>query len=386
MADIKCPHCGESFPLEKYLTSEHIKEIADVDIQKKVAEQVKLEKDEISKIYEKEKKELNKITADKIEELKDEMEKKSDAFEKEKKNYQKNLDKKHDAALEKKEAELEIETKNIKLANKKKLQEVEELKDKEIAAEKKSNQIVIDRLNQQIRDLGRKAGGDSELTGESFEETVKSTVQKEFVGLSVDDVAKGKKGADLVITTSKGAKILIEAKNTKNWSGKFISKLKDDISREGASHGIIVTNGVMPTEAGDKKYYDAGPQVSIVEFSNFIPALRIRVTMIDQITEAEWKMEGSKTKKDQLFAYVNSERFRNTVRTIMESVNEAQEQLVKEENDSQKLFDKRHMLLRKVNDNFYRAFEVEIQSYLLDTGSDTLLDSADSKENLDSSE
>ena len=43
--------------------------------------------------------------------------------------------------------------------------------------------------------------------------------------MSVDDVAKGKKGADLVITTSKGAKILIEAKNTKNWSGKFIEKL-----------------------------------------------------------------------------------------------------------------------------------------------------------------
>ena len=79
---------------------------ADVDIQKKVAEQVKLAQNEISQNYEKQKKQSDKIVAKKIEELEDEMEKKSEAIEKEKKNYQKLLNKANDEVLEKKEEDL----------------------------------------------------------------------------------------------------------------------------------------------------------------------------------------------------------------------------------------------------------------------------------------
>ncbi|MEE2701765.1 MAG: DUF2130 domain-containing protein [Thermodesulfobacteriota bacterium] len=377
MAEIKCPHCGESFPLEKYLTSEHIKEIADVDIQKKVAEQVKLAQNEISQNYEKQKKQSDKIVAKKIEELEDEMEKKSEAIEKEKKNYQKLLNKANDEVLEKKEEELERKAKEIKEASRKKLEEAEALKEKAVEEERQKSQLQIDRLNQKIKELGVKPGGDSELSGETFEEIVKATAQKEFPGFSVEDIVKGKKGADLVITTLKGAKILIEAKNVKSFQSGFVSKMKEDIARESASHGIIVTNGVMPKEAKGKKYQDAGPMVSIVEFSNFIPALRIRVSMIDQITEAEWKMEGSKTKKDQLYAFVSSERFRNTVSTIMDSLQAAQDQLTKEENNSQKVFEERRLLLRKVYDNFYSGFKVEMQSYLLESESEKPLESLD---------
>ena len=377
MAEIKCPHCGESFPLEKYLTSEHIKEIADVDIQKKVAEQVKLAQNEISQNYEKQKKQSDKIVAKKIEELEDEMEKKSEAIEKEKKNYQKLLNKANDEVLEKKEEELERKAKEIKEASRKKLEEAEALKEKAVEEERQKSQLQIDRLNQKIKELGVKPGGDSELSGETFEEIVKATAQKEFPGFSVEDIVKGKKGADLVITTLKGAKILIEAKNVKSFQSGFVSKMKEDIARESASHGIIVTNGVMPKEAKGKKYQDAGPMVSIVEFSNFIPALRIRVSMIDQITEAEWKMEGSKTKKDQLYAFVSSERFRNTVSTIMDSLQAAQDQLTKEDNNSQKVFEERRLLLRKVYDNFYSGFKVEMQSYLLESESEKPLESLD---------
>jgi len=377
MAEIKCPHCGESFPLEKYLTSEHIKEIADVDIQKKVAEQVKLAQNEISKNYEKQKKQSEKIVAKKIEELEEEKERQSEAIEKEKKNYQKLLNKANDELLEKKEEELERKAKEIKEASRKKLEEAEALKEKAVEEERQKSQLQIDRLNQKIKELGVRPGGDSELSGETFEEIVKATAQKEFPGFSVEDIVKGKKGADLVITTLKGAKILIEAKNVKSFQSGFVSKMKEDIARESASHGIIVTNGVMPKEAKGKKYQDAGPMVSIVEFSNFIPALRIRVSMIDQITEAEWKMEGSKTKKDQLYAFVSSERFRNTVSTIMDSLQAAQDQLTKEENNSQKVFEERRLLLRKVYDNFYSGFKVEMQSYLLESESEKSLESID---------
>ena len=258
MAEIKCPHCGESFPLEKYLTSEHIKEIADVDIQKKVAEQVKLAQNEISKNYEKQKKQSEKIVAKKIEELEEEKERQFEAIEKEKKNYKKLLNKANDELLEKKEEELERKAKEIKEASRKKLEEAEALKEKAVEEERQKSQLQIDRLNQKIKELGVRPGGDSELSGETFEEIVKATAQKEFPGFSVEDIVKGKKGADLVITTLKGAKILIEAKNVKSFQSGFVSKMKEDIARESASHGIIVTNGVMPKEAKGKKYQDAG--------------------------------------------------------------------------------------------------------------------------------
>ena len=88
-------------------------------------------------------------------------------------------------------------------------------------------------------------------------------------------------------------------------------------------------------------------------------------------------MEGSKTKKDQLYAFVSSERFRNTVSTIMDSLQAAQDQLTKEENNSQKVFEERRLLLRKVYDNFYSGFKVEMQSYLLESESEKPLESLD---------
>ena len=49
----------------------------------------------------------------------------------------------------------------------------------------------------------------------------------------------------------------------------------------------------------------------------------------------------------------------------------------KEENNSQKVFEERRLLLRKVYDNFYSGFKVEMQSYLLESESEKPLESLD---------
>jgi len=124
----------------------------------------------------------------------------------------------------------------------------------------------------------------------------------------------------------------------------------------------------MPPDANQRKYIPAGQKVSICEFSNFLPALRIRVELVEIVKDQELKLQGSNDKKDQLYAFVNSTRFTNSVDTIMESLEAQSTQLIKEENSARKLFEQRKILNNKVMDNFYSAFKVQIQSYILEPG------------------
>ena len=102
------------------------------------------------------------------------------------------------------------------------------------------------------------------------------------------------------------------------------------------------------------------------EFSNFLPVLRIRAEFIQMVKDNELKLQGSNEKKDQLYAFVNSTRFANTVNTILDSLKAQKDLLRKEEEAASKFFKQREVLNNKVWENFYSAFEVQIQSYILE--------------------
>ena len=353
MSKLKCPHCTKLITLED-LSTEAINEFANIDIDAKV----QLEVDTVTKQL---KDKLKKDTLKKEKAFKENLEKEREKLEllqdeiyEEKQNLKKESKKINQEKMEKFEEDFERKEKQMKEKFKNDLAEME-----------KTHSIKIDRYEKKVQELAAGSGGDGELKGEAFEEEVKRIVKQEFPEFEVTDVSKGVKGADLIITTYRG-KILIEAKNTKNWGGDWVNKLKEDIQRENADYGIIVTNGVMPPNSGNKKYVPSGPNVGIAEFSNFLPVLRIRAEFIQMVKDNELKLQGSNEKKDQLYAFVNSTRFANTVNTILDSLKAQKDLLRKEEEAASKFFKQREVLNNKVWENFYSAFEVQIQSYILE--------------------
>jgi len=375
---IICPHCNQPFSLREHLTSEHIKNFANIDIDQQVNQKVSAEIEKINeanaqkekKLKEASREEINKIKEErgnkikKLEEEYERLEVRKEQDETNKKKYERELRKKYEEQHEKEIEEGEQKEKKLKEASREEINKIEEEKGKKLEEMQQKHDLERRREQVKFQELTAARGGDVELQGEAFEEIVKSIVRQHKPEYTVEDVKKGKKGADLIITTHIGAKILIEAKDASGWKNDWIEKLKEDIKTEGADHGIIVSKRVMPSEAKGQKYRLAGHMVSIVDFNNLLPVLELRVHIAEQAIQSQLKLEGGKDKKDQLYAFVHSKNFENAIDTMLDSIEKQKEQLRTEENRSQKSFEDRRVLVDHLYTNFYRTFTAQMQLYI----------------------
>jgi len=118
-------------------------------------------------------------------------------------------------------------------------------------------------MQNKIEELKQKAEqGSMQTQGEVFEERLKETLTDAFKFDNILDVPKGIKGADLIHEVfdsnhKKCGVILWETKSSKNWSEKWIQKLKDDQRQQSADVAIIVTK-VMPKEVDNFGIRDGG--------------------------------------------------------------------------------------------------------------------------------
>ena len=165
-------------------------------------------------------------------------------------NRQKNLEIEKERAIidarKKMEEELSVES------QKRQSLEIERLRldfDKRLAEEQKKAEI----LKKSLDDATMKANqGSMQIQGEILENALRETLLRNFPHDTVDDVATGIKGVDLV-QTIRGHRgeivgiIAWESKNTKAWSDGWVDKLKEDRLRVNASVSIIVSN-VLPKE------------------------------------------------------------------------------------------------------------------------------------------
>ena len=384
-SNIKCPKCGESFSLSESISNEELRKAANIDIEKELNEKLK---NEITRIEEEQKKnfsikedEFLKTQSSLKQKLSDyEQEKKN--FEDEKKEYKSSIERKMKQTLAEDKAKIiemksnyelkekllqnqqDLYKKSIEEQSRIKIESELEKKNLEIEQIRQAAEIKEKRLNDKLSELQKGSGADVELQGESFEDIVKDSMQNEFPGYPIYDVPKGKSGADLIMETPIGGKLIVEAKSVKQFKSDFIDKIKDDIEFSKANHGVIVVANQMPTIAKGKAYHEVNSRVSIVHYSAFVPILRTKITLIDTILKNQQKLEGSLEKKDQLYAYVSSEKFRNRIQTIMDSIAEQNAQLEKEKKDSQKNFAKRDATLERLSDNLLRGFDIEMRQYL----------------------
>ena len=256
---ITCPKCKETFDaadafnahykntqIENDKRIKEVQKIAAEDAEKKYKSQIENQKQE----FEKAKKDALAIANKEVEEKY-----KSQLLDKDKKleEVSKNLEKKI-----KQDAEKEL-LKKVELAKKeamkkaeeeseKKYRELLEKKDEEAEKNKKEREILSKRVTdtaQKMNDMMLQRN--VELQGEVQEERLQDFLRKKFPEDTVEEIKKGAKGGDCILSINyKGkkniAKIYFESKDTKNFNEAWVDKLLNDMNDKGIDNGIIVVS------------------------------------------------------------------------------------------------------------------------------------------------
>ncbi|MBX9791395.1 MAG: DUF2130 domain-containing protein [Pirellulales bacterium] len=249
----------------------------------------------------------------------------------------------------KREMDLTIETKVQEsltaVRNKAKLEAEEGLK---LKVAEKEEQIAG--MQRQIEELKRKAEqGSQQLQGEVQELELESLLQSTFPNDSIEPVAKGEHGGDVIhkVAGTNGqhcGTILWESKRTKNWSDGWLSKLREDQRAAKAEVALIVTQA-LPDGVETFNLIDG---VWVTSHHCAIPvAIALRYSLIE-LAAARQAGEGQQTKMELVYQYLTGPRFRHRIQAIVEKFGDMHGDLQRERKTMTKLWAKREEQIRCV--------------------------------------
>ncbi len=318
---VTCPSCKHQFSPDEILTHE-----IEVELR------AKLQKELLAKAKE----EASKEIIDRDEQIKELQKKAKEATEQE-------------LALRKEKREIEEARERFELEKTRQL-DAERAKIKEEAEKTamEKERYKIDEYEKKLRDMQKAvdeaqrkgAQGSQQLQGEVLELNLENTLRALFPADQVEEVKKGELGADIrqIVRTPAGTvcgKILWESKRTKAWSDGWITKLKEDVRRDQAHIGVIVTE-VMPSGSkhsiGNKLGVwvvapDALEPLSTLLREKLIAVAREKVVAVHKQSRAE-----------SLYDYVTSSGFTQNVERIVGVYLEMKTQIAKEQANSERSY------------------------------------------------
>lgn len=381
---IKCPKCGELISIDDILTHQIEKKVKkDFEIIQKIKEKELAQKSEDLKRQfaemVKNKKNIDSIVAKQVagqieKERLSLFKKAKIAAEKEQiaktSLLEEQLNSKDKKLTEALKNEVELRKTKIKLEEDKQAFELEKIRQMEVAkktimeeATKKATEeqrYVIAQYKKQITDatkvnddLARKlAQGSQQTQGEVLELELEEILKIEFPQDEILPVPKGIKGADVVhkIIDSSGrlcGQIIWESKKTKSWSEGWIQKLKDDQHAIKADLSVIVST-VLPC---DVKGFALRNGVFVCEIKSVINLASLLRYDLIRVFEANRALTGKDKNKDVIYAYVNSNDFKQRIQTIAEAFVEMKNDIDKEKRSFQSIWAKRERQVQRVIDN-----------------------------------
>lgn len=191
---------------------------------------------------------------------------------------------------------------------------------------------VISDLQQQISLLKQKAEqGSMQLQGEVLELDLEIQLKAAFMHDVVEAVSKGVRGGDVqhTVRTNTGHEcgmILWETKRTKNWSGGWTEKLKEDMRAAKAELAVLVTQALPD----DVKHFGQVDGVWVCDYISALPlAVALRSGLVNSAM-ARLAETGKAGKMEELYAYLCGNEFRQHVEAVVESFVAMQEDLQKE--------------------------------------------------------
>lgn len=211
----------------------------------------------------------------------------------------------------------------------------------------------IDEYEKKLRDMQaalvdaqRKGSQTSQqLQGEVQELDLQNTLGKLYPFDEIGEVKKGENGADIrqTVRTDKGTvcgKILWESKRTKSFSDGWIAKLKDDMRRDGAHLGAIVTQA-MPSGVTDSITQIQGIWILTPEVITPLSAL-LRKNLIDVAYERV-KATHKQGKAESIYDYVTSTAFAQNIERMIRVYLDMKAQIAKEAASAERSFKARNM-------------------------------------------
>lgn len=318
---IKCPHCGHEFPAP-----------LNPEIEKHLREEIENEKNV-------ELLDLKKSLQEKEEKIGDFRKQEIELREKSRK-------------LEEKEKDLELETQRRIDEEKKRIEEVttnrlvEEFHSKEIEKEKK-----ISDMTKQIEDLKRTSQqGSMQTQGEVGELELEKILHELFPTDEITEVKKGELGGDVrqIVKSQRGTDcglILWERKRTKAWTEDWVKKLKEDMQRDKAHLGAIVTE-VLPKDFKRQIGEKSGIWITTPAFIEPLATL-LRKVLYDVAKEKAVKIN-KQTKAEEIYDFVTSNEFTQQVERMMTIYSEMNEEISKERAVAERQWKQREMQVTRL--------------------------------------
>lgn len=209
---------------------------------------------------------------------------------------------------------------------------------------------TIASMQQKIEELKQKAEqGSQQLQGEVQELELENLLRGKFPFDSIEPVAKGEFGGDLLQRVASNAgqsagSILWEAKRTKNWSDGWLVKLREDQRNAKAELAVLVSQA-LPKGVDS---FDVIDGVWVCSPRTALPVATILRHTLLEIGTARLAAEGQHGKTEMVYQYLTGPRFKQRVEAIVEAFSTMQEDLDKERKVIMKQWAKRQAQIERV--------------------------------------
>ncbi len=208
---------------------------------------------------------------------------------------------------------------------------------------------LISDMQKQVEELRRKAEqGSQQMQGEVQELELEAALRSSFPRDRIEPVPKGEHGGDVIhrVLGPSGqicGTILWECKRTKNFSGAWLPKLREDQRAAKAEISVLVSH-VLPEEIESFGRTDdvwiCGPKIAIAL------ALSLRQTLLEVAAVRDAGV-GLETKMEMTYRYLTGPQFRQRVEAIVEAFQTMQDDLSREKAVIMKQWAKRELLIQR---------------------------------------
>jgi hypothetical protein len=319
---IKCPKCGHVFPAP----------LVNPELEKEIREKLKSEQElEFADL----KKSL------------DEKEQKISDFRKQELEIREEKRK-----LEEKEKDLELETQRRIDEEKKRIEEdtakrfIDEHHLQDLEKDKKMSD-----MKNLIEELKRTSQQNSMQTqGEVGELELEETLRKLFSTDEISEVKKGELGGDVrqIVKTVRGTEcglIVWERKRTKAWTEDWVKKLKEDMGRDKANIGAIVTD-TLPKDFKKQIGEKSGIWITTPVFVEPL-AMLLRKALYDVAKEKAVK-DNKQSKAEEVYDFVTGNEFIAQVERMVGIYSEMNSEIAKERAVAERQWKTREMQVTRL--------------------------------------
>ena len=372
---ITCPNCNETFSADEAL-QKHLKEKEKI-YQEEIKVKEKLLKEKYNLDFKLKEKNLEKELSFKIQEQNkskfQNLATKLDEVEAEKKN----IEMKYQEDIKKKEKLLESK---YKKKNESELKKSEDLR----AKERKEDEIFKKRQKIKIEELTRQLKQKSvEVQGEVQEELIEDYLRDKFPNDTVEEVKKGAKGADCILTINnkdneKLAQIYFESKDHKSFKEEWVSKLLSDMKDKNINYGVLITTAMPKDYNKDLDGYVErhGKRILIIPMNYQIIHTLVSFIRVNLINEHKSKKDFNAPKMmKRLWDHIMGPSFQLPVRNLYQSMIKMNDLMGKEK----KFFENNMANKERAMLDMEEDFRDMIKSFTLKVGPDCVIQIEDNK-------